>query len=74
MITYAVIAGLFALLVAGTVWLVKRAESRGYFKAESRLAKVNSKLAKASENVAKLAGPARNKLGEYWAKLHPPRK
>ena len=74
MITYAVIGGLFALVVGLTVWLVKRAEKRGELRADSRTAKLNAKLTKASENVAKLAGPARARLGEYWARLSRPGK
>ncbi len=74
MITYAVVGGLFALLIGLTIWLVKRAESRGVLKADGRIAKLNAKLTEASENVAKLAGPARDKLGEYWAKLSHPGK
>jgi hypothetical protein len=71
---YAVIGGLFALVVGLTVWLVKRAERMGRLKENGRVAKLNAKLTKASENVAKLAGPARARLGEYWAKLSHPGK
>jgi len=71
---WVIVGGLFALVIGLTVWLVKRAESRGELRADSRTAKLNAKLTKASEDVATLAGPARDRLSEYWARVSKPGK
>ncbi len=74
MMAWAILAAGFALLVGVIVWRVKAAKREGSLTERIKQATRDTKLAKAAENVAKLAGPATDRIGEYYRRMRDRRK